>query len=287
MGFGSFANGESAMSYLRCLGVAAAFIVCACPAKATDLQKIARTIGKEPAYQNKPKYALAVFGPEAKHKVWLVLDGEVLYVDKNGNGDLTEAGEKFAAKKQQYGGTVFKIGDITVGKQTYEDLEVHIGKLMDYEEDHVDSPQFQKITKADPNALSFGIYVDVPLTKAIKDDKGRPVRSLRHYVTTADANGILQFADRPAEAPILHFGGSWSIWPRSGQKLTQGRSDEFTAMIGTPGLGAGTFALINYHTLGDDGTMFVPKDARVALDMQFPGKEGKPVVSRQVLEDRC
>src|SRR5204862_2421022 len=41
-----------------------------------------------------PQYALLVFGPEAKLRVWVVIDGDTVYVDRNGNGDLTEAGEK-------------------------------------------------------------------------------------------------------------------------------------------------------------------------------------------------
>ena len=60
--------------------------------------KIDRTPSKEPAYRSKaPKYGLLVFGPEGKDRVWLVLDGDTLYVDRNGNGDLTEAGEKVTA----------------------------------------------------------------------------------------------------------------------------------------------------------------------------------------------
>jgi hypothetical protein len=59
-----------------------------------DLTKIDRTIAKEPAYATKPKYCLLVFGPEAKTRVWLVMDGAFLYVDRNGNGDLTEPDEK-------------------------------------------------------------------------------------------------------------------------------------------------------------------------------------------------
>ena len=44
-------------------------------------------------YQSKsPKYALLIFGPEARTRIWLVLDGTTLYVDRNGNGDLTDAG---------------------------------------------------------------------------------------------------------------------------------------------------------------------------------------------------
>jgi hypothetical protein len=61
--------------------------------RAADLAKIDRTIRKEPAYHSKPQYFLLVFGPEAKKRVWVVLDGEDFYVDRNGNGDLTEAGE--------------------------------------------------------------------------------------------------------------------------------------------------------------------------------------------------
>ena len=69
------------------------------PAQAVDLIKIDRTIAKEPVYQSKPKYCLLVFGPEAKTRVWLVRDGDLLYVDRNGNGDLTEKGERHTAIK--------------------------------------------------------------------------------------------------------------------------------------------------------------------------------------------
>src|SRR5437660_1658389 len=45
---------------------------------------------KEPAYQSEPRYALVVFGLKAETRVWMVLDGSILYVDLNANGDLTE-----------------------------------------------------------------------------------------------------------------------------------------------------------------------------------------------------
>jgi hypothetical protein len=57
-------------------------------ARGADLTKIDRTIAREPAFQSKPAYCLLAFGPAAKTRVWLVLDGDVLYVDRNGNGDL-------------------------------------------------------------------------------------------------------------------------------------------------------------------------------------------------------
>jgi hypothetical protein len=66
-------------------------------AGAVDYDALPRKLAKEPAYQTKkPVYGLLLFGPEAKLAVWVVLDGETLYVDRNGNGDLTDNGEKFA-----------------------------------------------------------------------------------------------------------------------------------------------------------------------------------------------
>jgi hypothetical protein len=64
------------------------------PGSAADLSGIDRAIAREPAYKSRPRYCLLVFGPEAKFRVWLVQDGDTLYVDRNGNGDLTEPGEK-------------------------------------------------------------------------------------------------------------------------------------------------------------------------------------------------
>jgi len=58
-------------------------------AHATDLKKIDRSIGKEPAYASKPKYCLVVFGPEARTRVWLVADGGALYASVN-NDQLTQ-----------------------------------------------------------------------------------------------------------------------------------------------------------------------------------------------------
>jgi hypothetical protein len=86
------------------------------PAMSADLTKIDRTIFKEPKYTSQPHYALLVYGPEAKTRIWLVLDGQVLYLDRNGNGDLTEANERIeldvVASKKTPGESVFNIGEI-------------------------------------------------------------------------------------------------------------------------------------------------------------------------------
>src|SRR6516165_9330594 len=72
-------------------------------APAADLAAIDRRFVKEPTYQSKPRYCLLVFGPEAQTRVWLVQDGDVLYVDRNGDGDLTEKDKRVKLKQQDKG----------------------------------------------------------------------------------------------------------------------------------------------------------------------------------------
>lgn len=52
---------------------------------------------REPAYASgHPRYAQVLFGSTGERRVWLVADGRELFVDRNGNGDLTETGERVA-----------------------------------------------------------------------------------------------------------------------------------------------------------------------------------------------
>jgi hypothetical protein len=71
-------------------------LVCCSLAQAVDYSKVIRPIAKEPAYQQPPKYALLLFGKECMLRVWVVLDGDIVYLDRNGDGDLTGANERFA-----------------------------------------------------------------------------------------------------------------------------------------------------------------------------------------------
>lgn len=84
-------------------------------AKPVDFAKVDRTIRKLPELRaEKPLYGLFLFGIEGENRVWAVLDAadrggkayDVLHLDRDADGDLTEAGERIAAT-----GGVFKIGD--------------------------------------------------------------------------------------------------------------------------------------------------------------------------------
>jgi hypothetical protein len=111
------------MKFLLAVPLAAWLTLAVAPAYAVDLATVERTIAKEPAYQSShATYCLLVFGPEAKRRVWLVLDGDVLYVDRNGNGDLTETGEKVKAENR----TTFPIGELFAGEGKAKCTEVKL-----------------------------------------------------------------------------------------------------------------------------------------------------------------
>jgi len=111
---------------MRMLPLAAAAALLVTPlARAEDLAKIEREIDKEPAYQTKsPKYCLLVFGLDAKSRAWLVQDGDTLYVDRNGNGDLTEAGKSVKIKQNTDSYRAFEAGEIKIDSLTHTGLSV-------------------------------------------------------------------------------------------------------------------------------------------------------------------
>ncbi|MBI3410878.1 MAG: hypothetical protein HY040_21290 [Planctomycetes bacterium] len=172
-------------------------------ATAGDLSKVDRTILKEPKYTGKPKYCLLVFGAEAKHRVWLVQDGDTLYVDRNGNGDLTEVGEKVAATKSlpgvAEGAFQFDVGELHVGGKTHKGLEVSVFplKLVADNPNVLALPQVGAAIKKRPDALTGQLAIDVECASL----KGGGVGGRVSYMLTIfDTNGVLEFGAKPADA---------------------------------------------------------------------------------------
>jgi hypothetical protein len=246
-------------------------------AGAAELSKIDCTIAKEPAYQTKPKYCLLVFGPEAKHKVWLVQDGDVLYVDRNGNGDLTEAGEKIAPEKDHGAkALLFKLPELRVGDRVHKDLYVSISNL----EFLADADARAKaIVAKDPQARAYLVMVaiDMPGWKGT-GVVGR-VQQRAFYV---DVNGVLQFADRAQDAPILHFGGPLQATLFGEHKLKIGRQSDVVLGVGSPGVGPGSHTFLDY-----DGV--IPEKVYPTLEIVYPPKKTgeTPVRETHELKERC
>jgi hypothetical protein len=250
-------------------------------APAADLATIDRTIVKEPAYRSKAvKYCLLVFGPEAKTRVWLVQDGDTLYIDRNGNGDLTEDGEKVAAEKSEgaaEGYFFFKAGDVRDGPRTHKDLYVSVTKL-DFlaEQDE----QVKAFLAQNPQARGYSVSTQAEVPGWKGTGIGGRVVQRASYV---DTQGVLQFGDSPQRAPVVHFGGRpWQVTLFGQHKLTLGRDTDVVLGVGTPGVGPGTTTYIDYAGV-------IPENVYHTIEISYPPKRpGEPPVrERYELKQRC
>jgi hypothetical protein len=227
-------------------------IYCWPTASYADLSKIDRSIGKEPAYQSKtPKYCLVVPDVGAKTKIWLVLDGDVLYVDHNGTGDLTEAGKKIAPRP------VLLTGLRAPGTKEPKAL-------------HFDCPVGKDFHVSVMTIEDNYVQVDVKDTTRRLD-----------FAACGDGEGALQFASRAQDAPIIYC-GPLSFLPPGNQVLPRGdKPANLTLHIGGKGQGAGTTSSIN--------TSSVPADKHPIAEIEFPKKDhpGETIRTQFVLDHRC
>ena len=236
-------------------------------------------IRKEPAYASKsPKYCLLVFGPKAETRVWLVLDlvsepwqreahKDAVYVDRNGNGDLTEPGERVACTLQE------------------QAMHSSFGASVTY------SPRFKIGDIAERNG--GGRHTELTLEVDSYVQTYRPCRlsvKLNGRHTQVAGSGLLRFADRPQDAPVIHFNGplamrlhKWTgtlVMPAEApafyeeQKMARGQPFELCAQIGTPGRGD-TFAALS--------TEAVPAGVHPVADVEFrPQDPGKPPIKIRI-----
>jgi hypothetical protein len=217
---------------------------------------IERTIVREPVYRHRPRYCLLVFGPEARTRVWLVLAGDRLYVDRNGNGDLTEGGECVRKEATPWDGRItvdFTVGSICAagGESVYRGIALQ-----------------EIVEDGGPMAFVFARH-----------------RGRRCY-TGRDASGRLRFGATPGAAPIVHIGGPLRMGLATRERsapvrFVRGAVTELCASVGTPGLGAGTFLALRY--------VHVPADKHPVAEVEFPrrGAGGPPIQVRVALRERC
>jgi hypothetical protein len=241
-------NVEKAMRWFHAL-LAPFWVAASCSLGwAVDYSKVDRTIKAEPAYQSKsPKYALLVFGREATIRVWVVSDGKTVYLDRNGNGDLTAKGKRFP--------TYADCKDIEIadpdGKTRY--VITGMGAFKDGE------------------PAKTQLMVDVEI-------KG-PIR-YRQYCDAA-------MGDSPHNAPIAHFHGpltmgpktiSWKLPPKL--VLVSGeRPVDLPGNVGTMNAEYGCWVVVRSHS-GQDGAF--PKDVFPVVDVEFsPKTPGGPAVKKR------
>jgi len=246
---------------------------------AVDLSKVDRTIQKEPAYQGAPRYCLLVLGPQAATRVWLILDGQVLYVDRNGNGDLTEANERCEAKNEDgYDSefrTLYRIGELTAGNRTHRMMDVTVYRYAHFpnKDDRV-----SELLKKQPDAVGFAVNADVEMSN-LKSSNGPRILQLAGY---RDYHGLLHWAADAKSAPIIHFDGPLTIAMYGKDKARIGRDVDLALAVGTPGLGPGTTAWIAYQHV-------IPEDAYPKVEIVYPSMQptDAPIKELYELKERC
>ncbi|MCX7701462.1 MAG: hypothetical protein N2039_11330 [Gemmataceae bacterium] len=247
---------------------------------------IPRQIGREPKYQNQPAYGLIVFDAAAQQRVWMVHDGEHLYVDKNGNGDLTDEGEKILAEKPRIAPSAgerfytFNVGELTVAGQTHKGLTVSATPLRRYRDSELAKlPAFDQLLKKNPSGFCYSVAVD-----AVRPGmKGGGLDGRISFASgPVDLNGVLQFTAAPADAPIIHLGNRLELsFYASRPTVRLGRGSEWILVVGSPGVGPGTFAAIYYKDT-------IPETAYPVAEVTFPSPKGEsPIVERFELKERC
>ena len=243
--------------YARALAATLVALVAARPAAAVDFDRLDRRIAREPVYQSKPLYCLALLGPDARTRVWMVLDGERLYVDKNCNGDLTDDGPPAEIKA--------------------------LGP---------DPSSFDKIKVSSDGGKTAYVF-EVTLWPAIGPgpaEKAEPFRQSVH-VTFPDRRWFgawgnhlqpLMFAAEPRRAPVLHYGGDLRMGFEI-RKPVEKTKDGFklSACVGTPGSCPGAWVHLLYTT--------IPPNVHPKAVMEFPPEkaESPPVRVEFVLGQRC
>jgi hypothetical protein len=114
------------------------------------------------------------------------------------------------------------------------------------------------------------------------DDK-RDLPKKIGYVINGDGNGMLLFADRPQDAPIIHLNGpfTFALQDRK-QRLIVGDKSMLQIGVGPQGVGPGTFAFVLYpNTIPNDAYPV----AEVAFSKKSPGEEA--IKRKYILKERC
>lgn len=246
---------------------------------AAELSKIERTIAKEPTYRGQPRYCLLVFGPQASTRVWLAQDGDTLYVDRNGNGDLTEPGDKVIAEKIDGAGEgeyAFKVGEVRDGPRLHKSLTVAVSRI-----DFLAAAdqRVKALLQKNPHARGYVVAIEEDIPGYKGTGSGGRVQEQTYF---DDAKGVLQFSEQPRDAPVIHFGGPWQITLFDQASLRIGRSVDVVLGVGTPGVGPGTTAYVDYQGV-------IPAGTYPTLDIVYAPKHpgDPPVRQHDQLKRRC
>ncbi len=229
----------------------------AVPLLAVDYDQVDRSIAREPNYQSdKPGYALFLFGQNAERRAWLVTDGEVVYLDRNGDGDLSAADERFAKSED------------------CKDIEI---------DDHDGNTKYV-ITQLRIHRDETGKYPPSVMAYVT-------IHGATEYKQYCDA----QIGANAKDAAIAHFGGPLAIGPRTidwkippTMKLTSGdKPADLYVMIGTMSDRHHCWVVVVSHE-GQTQCSF-PDGVRPLVTVEYSPKDpgGAAITREYTLEGFC
>lgn len=232
-----------------------------------DLARIERKIVKEPKYVAEPRYALFLLDETGAARHWFVLDkskadGEwydVLYLDLNGNGDLTEPDERFTTTYNEKGApagiaVAFRLREIAVPgtKLVHKDL----------------------LLSTSPKANRTGAWFRLKWNGAVEMSGG--------YGLTGTST--TEYGESPEKAPILWPNPdrplSFALWEDGEVKLPIGGKKKLNFIVGSPGFGPRSLCVVDedFLDLGEDKLVatVIARDAN-----------GKEVRTRNEIKEHC
>ena len=231
---------------------------------------------KEPVYQHKPVYALLLFGSDCSQRVWVVLDGQTLYVDCNGNGDLTEEGKRFEPIPEPNillgnPGMYSSLGvyEFTVRMPTGEATEFQLIRWV-RAEDYEPIDTFEKRMMAEQKKLGY--------ERALLTRKGG-----------RGGGAALCMMPRPADASVSPFDGPLTMVVRSPdhQVLQRGAGGcQLSFSIVFPGRAARGIDRPHHTRLAISE---VPEGAYLEVEIEYPAKSASELPPRRkfTLKERC
>lgn len=243
------------------------------PAALVDLSQVDRSLRKEPVYESKrPQYCLLVFGPRAEPRVWIVLDGDVLYLDRNGNGDLTEPGERLLPDQNLH------------HPEDRPEIEI-LQSLILRHPLGTGEERGRSILSCRPDVIWFHVEQLLPREEFLDDPRWayawkRPFRVALASVSEWEQGARVAFADRAEDAPVLPFLGPQQVtWTgRDREELREGEKAGMLVHLATPGI-KGTVK--TYQG--------IPKNSYPVVDIEFPARRpgGTPIRRHAELTTPC
>lgn len=212
---------------------------------------IDRAIVKEPTYQSTPKYSLITFGKSGGARVWMVEDGNRLFVDKNGNGDLTDDGPPIQPGNVRHLDASRWDFEYSLDAITPPDGSRHTSFIL---------RRWNYNDKEDSYGLSLSVNGRLPMYSG-------------WFGTFWSTNR--------AQAPVMHFGGPFTPRLLRRKEFTIGeRNQRLSLCFLNPGSGPGAESRLSIEAL--------PKFVVPQISIEWPiAAGGAPLRTSYALTQRC